>query len=337
VPGHESGHASDTPPGLTWEAYVGHFVEQLGGWTALADELVRRASDSAEVPLDLLSVEKGLRRLARREHRSGGQYGRWMLRCFGVPPSVEDWARWLAQYHSRFADLPTSLRLEQLRLWDRPPVSESKLAAWIHVGLASVFHRMADLESCRERLRFASAAAERAGPAAQIEIMLLSARIATDDGRRSEANQLFDAVEALLPHDSLTTTDRLCYRARVIGQRAYHLTKPGPGEREDLRGALALFEQIEEDQALPFVCFRRHAGLAYCMWKLGDPQAGARLARIAADYAGDGGLVRFRIMSLNLLSRMVGAEESRQINQRAERLARQLEDEDLVRRVLHRR
>jgi hypothetical protein len=336
APGHESGHAADTPPGLTWEAYVGHFVEQLGGWTALADELVRRASGSAEVPLDLLSVEKGLRRLARRQHLAGGQYGRWMLRFFGVPPSVEDWARWLAQYHSRFADLPTSLRLEQLRLWDRPPVSESKLVAWIHVGLASVFHRMAELESCRERLRFASAVAERAGPAAQIEIMLLSARIATDDGRRSESSQLFAAVEALLPHDSLTTGDRLSYRARLLGQRAYHLTKPGAGEREDLPGALALFEQIEADEGLPFVCFRRYAGLAYCTWKLGDALEGARLARLAADHAGDGGFVRFRIMALNLLSRMLPAEESRQINARAERLARQLQDEDLVRRVLHR-
>jgi hypothetical protein len=41
-------------------------------------------------------------------------------------------------------------------------------------------------------------------------------------------------------------------------------------------------------------------------------------------------------MALNLLSRMLPAEESRRINARAERLARQLQDEDLVRRVLHR-
>ena len=246
MPGHESGQAPDTPPGLTWEAYVDHFVAQVGGWTALADELIRRAPPDAEVPSDLLSVEKGLRRLARRDHRPGGQYGRWMLRFFGVPPSVEDWTRWLAQYHSRFADLPTSLRLEQLRLWDRP------------------------------------------------------------------------------------------HRARLIGQRAYHLTKPAPGEQKDLEGALELFRQIGEDPSRPFVCFRRTAGLAYCGWKLGDAEEGARLARLAAEHAGDGGFVRFRIMALNLLGRMVPPDEAEQIHARAERLARQLEDEDLVRRVLHR-
>jgi hypothetical protein len=336
VPGHESGQAPDTPPGLTWEAYVDHFVVQVGGWTALADELIRRAPPDAEVPSDLLSVEKGLRRLARREHRPGGQYGRWMLRFFGVPPSVEDWARWLAQYHSRFADLPTSLRLEQLRLWDRPPISESKVAAWIHVGLASVLHRMADLENCRERLRQATAGAERAGAAARIEILLLSARIATDEGRRTDADEMFDAAEALLSDGAINPSDRLCYRARLIGQRAYHLTKPGPGEKEDLERALELFERIDEDASLPFVCFRRTAGLAYCTWKLGDAEEGARLARLAAEHAGDGGFVRFRIMALNLLSRMVAADEAEPIHARAERLARQLEDEDLVRRVVHR-
>jgi MalT-like TPR region len=322
--------------GLTWEAYVDHFVGEIGSWTALADELIRRASGSADPPVDLQSVEKGLRRLAQREHRAGGQYGRWMLRFFGVPTAVEDWARWLAQYHSRFADLPTSLRLEQLRLWDRPPVSESRIAPWIHVGLASVFHRMADLESCRRRLRLASGGAERAGAAATIEIKLLMARIATDESCRDEADQLFDQAEALLADNSITRDDKLCYRARLLGQRAYHLTKPPPGMDEDLRGALALFQQIEEDPALPFVSFRRCAGLAYCTWKLGDPEGGMRLARLAADHAGDGGFVRFRIMALNLLSGMLPRDEAREINARATRLAKQLEDEDLVRRVLHR-
>ncbi len=322
--------------GLTWAAYIEHFVTELGGWTALCDELIRRAAGDADVPVDLKSVEKGLRRLATREHRAGGQYGRWMLRCFGVPSFVEDWARWLAQYHSRFADLPTPLRLEQLRLWDRPPVSESKVAAWINVGLASVFHRMADLESCRRRLELAAAGAERAGASACAEIKLLEARIATDEERRGDAERLFDEVEKLLAEPTITADDRLCYRARLIGQRAYHLTKPAPGDVPDIGAALALFESIEEEQSLPFVCFRRSAGLAYCTWKLGNAAEGARLARLAGDFAGDGGFVRFRIMALNLLSRMVLPDEARVINARAARLAKQLEDEDLLRRVLHR-
>jgi hypothetical protein len=336
MPGHDSGHAAgERPAGLTWEGYLEHFVAELGGWSALADALLHRMSAMPDAPDDLQSVEKGLRRLARREHRSGGQYGRWMLRFFGVPGSVEDWARWLAQYHSRFADLPTSLRLQQLRLWDRPPVSESRVAAWVHAGLASVHHRMTDLEECRRRLRLAEAGAERAGASASIEIKLLAARMATDEGRRDQAERLFDEVEALLADATLSREDRLCYGARVIGQRAFHLTKPLPGAREDLEGALALFRGIEEDPSLPFVGFRRSAGLAYCTWKLGAADEGARLARAAAELAGDGGFVRFRIMALNLLSRMVSPGEARELNARAARLAKQLEDEDLIGRVLH--
>ena len=337
VPGHDSGHTPERLPiGLTWEAYIEHFVEELGGWTALADELVRRAAGRADVPLDLQSVEKGLRRLARREHRTGGQYGRWMLRVFGVPPLVQDWIRWLAQYHSRFADLPTSLRLEQLRLWDRPPVSESGAAAWVHVAMASVLHRLADLDGCQQRMNLAMAGAARAGVSATIEIDLFAARLATDQGRRDDAAALLAEAERLLADGSLERADRLCYQARLLGQRAYHLTKPLPGDAEDLHGALALFQQIEEDLSLPFVCFRRYAGLAYCTWKLGDAAEGARLARLALDHAGDGGFIRFRVLALNMLSRMVSADEAAELSARAARLARQLEDEDLSRRVRHR-
>jgi hypothetical protein len=78
------------------------------------------------------------------------------------------------------------------------------------------------------------------------------------------------------------------------------------------------------------------SALPRATWKLGDAEEGARLARLAAEHAGDGGFVRFQIMALNLLSRMVPPDEAEQINLRAERLARQLEDEDLLRRVLHR-
>jgi hypothetical protein len=146
------------------------------------------------------------------------------------------------------------LRLAQLRLWDRPPISESRVAAWIHVGLASVLHRRDDLEGCRARLELATRAAARAGAAA-------------------------------------------------------------------------------EDASLPFVAFRKYAGLAYCSWQLGDVEAGVRWARQAAEQAGDGGFVRFRIMALNLLTRMLPADEAAAVNARAERLSRQLEDEELRRRV----
>lgn len=332
--GHDSGHAVDAPPaGLTWAVYVEQLVQAHGGITALADELIRRAQQSAEVPEDPQSVEKGLRRLARREHRPGGQYGRWLLRHFGVPSRVEDFARWLSQYHSRFADLPTSVRLAQLRLWDRPPVSESRAAPWVHVGLASVLHRLADLPGCRERLAIAVKGAERTGSAALVEAKLLAARLATDEGERADAVRFLKQAETALVTTSHSRADQLCYRARIIQQRGYHLTKPLPGQEPDVRGALALFQSIEEDASLPFVAFRKCAGLAYCAWQLGDVEAGARLARLAATHAGDGGFVRFRIMALNLLTRMVPPVEAQELNLRAERLARQLEDEDLLQRV----
>jgi hypothetical protein len=201
--------------------------------------------------------------------------------------------------------------------------------------MASVLHRLGDLEGCRARLHLAQGAAGRAGVSAAIEIDLLAARLATDDDRpRAEA--LFASIDAALADPALERGDRLCYRARLLCQRAYHLTKPVEGTSADLEGAVALFEDIEEDPSLPFVSFRRCAGLAYCRWKLGDAAEGARLARLAAEHAGDAGLVRFRIMALNLLTRMVPAGEAVAVNARAERLARQLEDEDLLRRVRHR-
>ncbi|MFN3198331.1 MAG: hypothetical protein ACE366_07940 [Bradymonadia bacterium] len=334
MPGHDLGHGP--PTGLDWKQYVSHFVAEAGGWAALADTFVDRAAGVVDTPLDIQSVEKGLRRLAARAHRPGGQYGRWMLRFFGVPSEAEIWARWLAQYHGRFADLPTSVRLEQLRQWDRPPVSESPVAAWVHVGMASVHHRMRDLDACTGRLAAAMRVARNAGAAAQSEIKLLQARIATDGRDRDVACQLFDEVDALIGNDTLTATDRLCYRARLNGQRAYHLTRPLPGDTADYAGAIELFEAIEEDPMVPFACFRRNSGLAWCTWKLGDAAEGARLAQIAAEYAGDGGFIRFRIMALNMLSQMVTPKEGREITQRATRLAKMLEDDDLLARVAHR-
>jgi hypothetical protein len=110
-------------------------------------------------------------------------------------------------------------------------------------------------------------------------------------------------------------------------------TRPPRGQAPDLHGARELFLAIEEDDAVPFASFRRANGLAYCAWKLGDAGEGARLARLAAEHAGDAGLVRFRVMALSMLSRMVPSDEAAPLVARAERLARALEDEELIRRV----
>ncbi len=335
MPGHDSGHDDAPPPaGLTWADYLAAFVTAAGGWTALADDLIARAAATADIPTDALSVEKGLRRLAKRDARPGGQYGRWMLKFFGVPPRVEDWTRWMAQYHSRFADLPASLRLQQLRLWDRPPVSESRAAVWIDIGLASVHHRMQDMPACDGRLDAARRAGDRAPADARIELALLDARIAMDAGDRDRAHALLDTAGSLLDDTpSLDAADRHCYRARHRDQRAYALTHPVAPAPPDYTAALSLYDGIPADTGIPFVDFRRALGRAYCTWRLGDRDAAASLAHTACEHAGDGGFVRFRVMSLNLLSRMVDEPASARHRDRATRLARQLEDEDLLHRL----
>lgn len=332
-PGHESGHEPAPPVGFSWEGYLLAFVEDLGGWAALTDELIRRGTGLDDLPTDPGVVEKGLRRLSKRGQKTGGQYGRWMLRLMGLPASLEQWARWMGQFHNRFADLPTSLRFEQLSLWDRPPVTESKMAAWIHLGLASVLTRMQRDQAAELRLQKAEAGASAAGVACQIEATLMRAKLLTDLERRTESERLFDRAEVWLGSTELLLEDKRAYHARLVGQRAYHLTRSAPGMQVDLHGARALFESIEDEPFLPFVAFRKANGLAYCDWQLGDLASGQRFARLAEQHAGDGGLVRFRIMALNLLGRMLPAPEALPVRARAERLAQLLEDEDLLRRV----
>ncbi len=333
MPGHDSGHDLAPPVGFDWGTYVLAFVEEHGGWAALCDELLRRAAGAEDFPFDPQVIEKGVRRLAKRGNKTGGQYGRWMIRHFGIPSSLARWAQWMGQLHSRFSDLPSSLRWEQLSLWDRPPVTESRTAAWIHVGMASVLLRMqADADAAR-RLAMAERGAPQAGIACRIEVALLRAKLCTDGGERAASELLFDQVQGWLDSAELSDDDRRCYHARLVGQRAYHLTRAIAGGAEDLRGALALFDSIADEPFLPFAAFRKCNGLAYCHWKLGDPALGQRFAQLAEQHAGDGGFVRFRIMALNLLARMLPDAEGAAVRTRAERLAKLLEDEDLLRRV----
>lgn len=313
------------PPstGIAWGALVARHVEAHGGWVALVTELERRMRLAGLEPPAHDAALKGLRRLARRAQGEGGQYGRWVLRCFGVPADVEDQLAFIAQYHSRFGDLPTSLRRDQLLLWDRPPISESRLVAWVHVGLASVHHRRRELGRMRERL--AAARAKDAGPLAAMESALLAARVASDDGDPGGAEARFAEVAGRLED----AAEHLPYLARLQGQRAFQLTRASddPGR---FREARALFEAIPTGSEQPFVDYRRTAGLAYCAWKEGDAEGAEGLAREALEHAGDGGFVRFRGMALNLLARIVGGDEARALRRRAGRLARSIEDAHLA-------
>jgi tetratricopeptide (TPR) repeat protein len=322
---------------VDWATYVDAHARAHGGLTPLADELLRRAREMESLPDDAGTVERGLRRLRSRGNKPGGQYGRWMLRFFGAPLDIERWAKWMAQYHTRFADLPALLRRDQLRAWDRPPISESRLGAWVQLGLASVCHRLRDLEACDAHLQRAERRAAAAGPAAQCEAALLRARLLSDDGRSDDAHAKLDEVATRLDDAAMEEGDREAYATRLAGQRAYLLTRPSSGEPPDLDAALALFEQLPADAGSFFVRYRRAAGLSWTHFQLGHEEEARALARQALAWAGDGGLVRFRVMALNLLCGMTqDADEARALNARAAAMARALDDEDLAERVARR-
>jgi len=315
---------ASAPPGFDWAQLVDHWVQSFGGWTPLADELIRRLGLAGGDAPDLDAAHKGLRRLARREQQSGGQYGRWLLRHFGVPEDARARLRWLAQYHSRFSDMPTSVRRDQLIQWDRPPTSESTAIAWVHVGLASIHHRRRETDDMLRRLEAAERAASSAPSAARVETLLLRARVASDAGDYDRARTCFDEAEPLIGADA----DGLCYRTRLCGQRAFVLARVRDDDDrfDDVR---TLFEALPADSGIPFVDYRRAAGLAFATWRLGDNDRATALARQALEHAGDGGFVRFRAMALNMLARIVGGDEAQALRARSARMADSIEDAHL--------
>jgi hypothetical protein len=311
-----------SPMGCTWQRYLEHLVDEHGGWTALTRLLIQRAGLSAGLPFDPGTIERGLRRLKTRGNAPGGQYGRWLLRYFGVPRPLEDTARWMGQYHGRFADLPLSLCEAQLWLWDRPPIAESPTACWIHLGIASVALRRRDLDGARLRLERAQDATHLA---AQVESALLAARLEMDAGRTSRASEALARAQAhieRLPPGG----ERDCYHARWADQRAYHLIHTGP--QPDLAHATRLYQSINAHSPAAFALFRRHHGLAYCHWKLGDHDRALQHAHAAIDHAGDAGLLRFRVMALQLLAH-IEPRKAPELQLRGNRIIAELEHSDL--------
>lgn len=143
-------------------------------------------SRGGSAALPTLPAQRGLRRLRTRGNAAGGQYGRWLLRYFGVPRPIEDTARWMGQYHGGFADLPLSLCETHLWLWDRPPIAESPAACWLHLGIAAVALRRQDLDDARLRLERVHTATD---PAALVESALLAARLEMDAGQTDSASK----------------------------------------------------------------------------------------------------------------------------------------------------
>lgn len=318
------------PSGSTWADVVGFWRGQLGGWTPLAEELVRRGG--AGLPRELGTIERGLRRLAERGQRDGGQYGRWVTRLFGLPPETEAWLRWLGQYHSRFADLPVPLRERQLAMWDRPPVCDSAAGGWVDLGVASVAMRKRDRASIDARLARAARKVERATTAALLEHRLVAARVASDDLDHAQVERLLEEARPHLDAADLVREDALSYRARWLDAMAYRELHPPRGEPR-VEAALSTYEAIPERTGVPFVDLRRALGRSYCMHRLGRSELALALAHQAAEHAADGGLVRLRAMALNLASHIAQEPDASRLRAQAHRIATRLEDEELAARV----
>ncbi|MCB9760303.1 MAG: hypothetical protein H6739_10745 [Alphaproteobacteria bacterium] len=289
------------PLPFTWAELVDLHVAERGGLT----ELVRVLYEihPGALPDDPQSVERGLRRLRKRTG-PGDRYGRLLLRHFGLPGRVADQARALGQYHSRLSELSVDVRRDQLRLWDRPPVSESAEAAWIHLGLATLAHREGDREAMARRLELAALGAARAGVQAEIELALFQARRVMDEGDPEGALALLEQVPPLLDQVE-DPDDRACLVARRVDQRAYILSRPWRAHPEVLAQAEALYRSIPDDGPA-FARFRRHEGLGWCLWRQGRRDEALRQATLAAQAAGDGGYLRLRCLALGLRARVLG-------------------------------
>jgi hypothetical protein len=321
--------APSDEPGLSWAELIGALVESYGTLTAVAWRLIEHAEGD-----DVASVERALRRLRTRGQRDGGAWGQRVLRVFGVPASIEARLRWMGLYHSPFNDLPIAMCLDQLRLWDRPPVAASRARVWLHLGHASCALRARRLDDARAHVARSNAALA-ALPAsyddARIEAALIegftASREAGDVGR--DVGRHLDHAMALLAAASLSADARACFEARLADQRAYQLNRAG-----ELHAALALYQALPERDVHPFASYRRDAGLAYGHHRLGDPARALQLAQRACQHAGDGGYVRLRAMGLLLIARVAGAtEEGAAAIGRAAAIADRLDDGELRERV----
>lgn len=306
-----TGQVSGHPLGLafSWGQLVDQRIAERGSLAELARHILDIAPRGAGLSDDPQTTERGLRRLRQHGFAPANRYGRLLLRLYGVPRGVEAMARELGQYHSRMSDLSESLRAEQLRLWDRPPLSESApVAIWLHIALATHAHRREDQELRDRRLELAELLLEHGEVAARCELRLFSGRCAQDAGDEAQARAAYDEVEAWL--SELEGEERACYAARLADQRAYQVCRGWRGERGRLERGLACYEVIPQSEH-PFVLFRRAHGRAWCLWKLGRLDQARACAEQAVEQAGDGGYRRFRAMALELRGHIEGGEGGR--------------------------
>jgi hypothetical protein len=318
---------NDVHPGLSWRQYLEQLVAEHGSFAAIALKL--SVSDGGET--DLASVERALRRLRTKEHQDGGQYGVRLLRVFGISKAIEQRVKWMGVYHSRFADLPVSLCLDQLRMLNRPPLSESKARTWIELGFATCALRSGELESAAVHLQ--NARGGHLSVASRIEALLLEAFIGSRLHDYLRTARALAEAEPWLKHAELEPHERTCLKARWHDQMGYALSHPPADSSPNLEGAKMHYEQISINVSTLFASCKRDSGLAYVYSRLGDMPRAIQHATAACEHAGDGGFVRLRIAYLGQLARLLGGAAGNIVRERAIASARALEDEELITRI----
>jgi len=296
-------------------------VDAHGTLTAVAWRLVEHAGGD-----DVASVERALRRLRQKGQHDGGIWGQRVLRVFGVPASIESRVRWMGLYHSPFNDLPVALCLDQLRLWDRPPIAASRARVWLSLGFASCALRTRGLDEAAghlERARTALAGMPRDYDAARIELALVDSYIASRQDRPGDVSASLERARELIAGAALSVDDRACFEARHVDQCAYRLNRAG-----DHAAALALYEALPAADSHPFASYRRDAGRAFGCLRAGRVDEAHLLALRACEHAGDGGYVRLRAMGLLLLAAIDGSP-GHEARARARAIADRLDDAEL--------
>ncbi|MFY0569953.1 hypothetical protein ACN28E_39830 [Archangium lansingense] len=230
-------------------------------------------------------------------------------------------------------DLPVQLCVDQLRLWDRPPLSESRARVWILLGLAGVALRRRSFDDARTLLEGAVALVD--SPAAQLEHHLATCYLLTRldaDVRRAEAaaRPHLEAARRILEtvRAELDPSDAACFQARLLDHEAFDANRRGDSAR-----ALAMYRSLPAEDVHPFASYRRDAGLAFGLHRQGAHDEALRLAQRACEHAGDGGYVRLRVMGLLMVARIQGASHNASTLTRAAAIAKRLEDPELLIRV----
>ena len=307
-PGQEPGQP---PAGYAWGDLISGLIDEHGSLAAVAWKLIEHGDDVA-------SIERALRRLRSRGQLDGGVWGQRLLRVFGVPKSIEDRLRWMGLYQSPFNDLPLALCRDQLRLWDRPPISESRARVWLQLGHASCALRQREHDLAAEHI---AAARSSHDPCARAEAQLIAAYIASHRGG-GDVDALLDEVDLATIIDP---AERACFEARLVDQRAYQLNKANRHVE-----ASALYAALPDADVHPFASYRRDAGRAWGEHRAGNQARAIELTRRAISHAGDGGYVRLRAMGLIMLAK-IGAEGDHLARARA--IATRLGDRELLARV----